>query len=60
VFDHERDARFPLGQAHAKVACAGCHEVERVGERELVRYRPLDTACAACHGTQADPLRRRR
>ncbi len=47
-FDHARDSRFPLTGAHAKAACAACH-VESGG---VVRYRPLDMACASCH---ADP-----
>lgn len=51
-FDHNRDARFPLDGAHARVACKGCHptQVAPDGGPGMVRYIPLDTACAACHG----------
>ena len=44
-FAHER-TRFPLQAAHAQVACARCHTPQA---GQPVRYRPLETACAACH-----------
>ncbi|GAB4376477.1 MAG: hypothetical protein Kow0062_16810 [Acidobacteriota bacterium] len=47
-FDHDRDARFALGKAHRKVACAECHKAPAEG-RPVV-YRPLDSRCRACHG----------
>jgi len=40
-FDHNRDARFSLKGAHAAVPCDRCH-------RSAV-YRPVSTACEACH-----------
>jgi hypothetical protein len=46
-FEHDRDSRFTLAGAHAKVACAACHKAAE-GER-LVRFRPLAVECAACH-----------
>jgi hypothetical protein len=49
AFDHGKDSRWPLEGKHAKAACGSCH---RPGEGGTVRYRPLETACAACH---ADP-----
>lgn len=58
IFDHDRDARFALGEQHRGVACAKCHQPQRIGEHEVVRWRPLPTDCAACHGKNDDPLRR--
>lgn len=50
AFDHTR-TRFPLEGAHAGTPCASCHAVERgPTRREVVRYRPLGTACLDCHG----------
>ncbi|MFM1872986.1 MAG: hypothetical protein RL398_2408 [Planctomycetota bacterium] len=47
-FDHSRTA-FPLDATHARVDCARCHVGYSVGERTVVRYRPLGTACGDCH-----------
>jgi hypothetical protein len=59
-FDHERDARFALGEAHRALECDACHETERRGALAFVRYRPLGRECTDCHGTNAGvPLRRR-
>jgi len=58
-FDHERDARFALGEAHSGLACAACHHTERKGELAFVRYSPLGTECADCHGSNAEVLLRR-
>ena len=60
AFDHERDARFALGLQHRGLACSACHLPARDGAREVVRYRPLPTACADCHGEPAEVLERRR
>ena len=46
-FDHAK-ARFPLEGAHAQAACALCH----TAVKGVVRYRPLETACASCHADQ--------
>lgn len=48
-FDHDRQTRFRLEGAHARTACTACHKPQKVGERTVVRWRPLDTACRACH-----------
>lgn len=48
-FDHGRDSRFALDETHAKLACASCHHGYRVGERTLVRYKPLGVLCGDCH-----------
>ena len=50
-FDHSK-TRFPLDGAHAKARCVDCHTSATVGGRKTVRYRPLDTACRACHATE--------
>jgi hypothetical protein len=55
-FRHNFDSRFPLGKAHANVACDECHKPTRIGNVEVVRYRPLGRECADCHS--ADPLKR--
>lgn len=49
-FDHDRDSRFALGKAHAKVACARCH-VSRPGPdgKPFVVYRGTESRCAGCH-----------
>ena len=61
AFNHDMHSRFPLDKAHRQVACAACHKpLLWNGTRKVVRYRPLNTRCAACHGDQQDPLRRKR
>ncbi len=59
-FNHERDSRFRLGEAHRDVACASCHlsVVER-GVR-FIRYKPMGTQCVDCHGVEADVFLRRK
>lgn len=59
-FDHEQDARFPLGEAHRDVACSACHAgTEDSDGTKRVRYRPLKMECADCHGVVERPLLRR-
>lgn len=51
-FSHDdgRFTPFRLDGKHAKVACAKCHAtVEVAAGRRVVRYRPVPTACEACH-----------
>ncbi len=51
-FDHDRDTRFALDAAHAKLACSACHVAQPVaGGAAVVRYRPLGTRCEDCHAT---------
>lgn len=50
-FRHNLDSRFPLGDAHRKVPCSSCHELESFGAVQAVRYKPLPTDCVDCHGT---------
>lgn len=42
VFDHDRDTRYPLRDAHRRAACVGCHT------GQLYRDK-LQTDCVACH-----------
>ena len=49
AFDHQEKTRFTLDGAHARAPCAACHRQEPRGDRRLVRYKPLDTACRSCH-----------
>ena len=44
--DHQ-SSRYPLTGKHISVACAKCHAKE--AGTNLVRYRPLRTACVDCH-----------
>ena len=48
-FDHAA-TRFPLDGAHDGTPCASCHARDTSGANEPVRYRPLGTECADCHG----------
>jgi len=49
-FDHDRDARFSLKGAHAKVPCGLCHPTATAQDgKTFVVYRPLDTSCRSCH-----------
>jgi hypothetical protein len=57
----ERDARFALGDAHADVACASCHDTTTAADgRDVVRYRPLPITCIECHGVHEDVLLRKK
>ena len=59
-FHHDHDARFALGDNHAGVACSACHKPFKHAGQEIIRYRPLGTECADCHGVDSNALRRRR
>ena len=61
-FRHNLDSRFPLSDAHKRVACASCHKPEVIDGATVVRYRPLPTECVACHGKEEGgaPGRRRK
>ncbi|MBI5838422.1 MAG: hypothetical protein HZB25_14390 [Candidatus Eisenbacteria bacterium] len=55
-FDHDRDAAFKLGGAHAKVACAQCHRKVRGARGQMIAvYRPLPSRCEDCHTVQKGP-----
>jgi hypothetical protein len=57
AFDHERDARFALGEAHRRLACDACHMTEAAPQgKAVVRYRPLPTQCVDCHGVHEEVL----
>lgn len=50
-FDHGRDARFALDAVHARLDCSACHKPWPLpAGGSAVRYKPLGTACADCHG----------
>jgi hypothetical protein len=48
-FAHDRDSRFALAGAHARVSCDKCHEVRRDDRGAYAVYRSLATECRACH-----------
>jgi hypothetical protein len=53
TFVHNRDARYALDGAHAKVTCAECHPSTVNAENvSFVVYRPLKSECADCHVTR--------
>jgi hypothetical protein len=50
AFDHNRDAAFSLKGAHTGVPCERCHRSARGSDGKfIVIYRPVSTACEACH-----------
>ena len=50
AFDHTQ-TRFPLAGAHERVACGACHGTETAPDgTAFVRFKPLGTDCADCHG----------
>lgn len=50
-FDHVKDSRFSLTGAHESVSCDKCHQpVTRTPGIEDRVYKPLQVACASCHG----------
>jgi hypothetical protein len=53
-FSHDRDTRFVLKGAHARLACGRCHVPQpAVGSAKAVTvYRPLPTTCKGCHAPQ--------
>jgi len=53
-FDHDRDTKFPLKGAHAKVPCTQCHKPAAGVPRASLVYRGLSTKCESCH---AQPVR---
>jgi len=59
AFRHNFDSRFPLGRAHANVACDACHKQVKIGDAVVVRYRPVPRECADCH-TPDELLRAKR
>ena len=59
-FNHEWDARFRLGEAHADLSCGACHLPTSIDGIEAVRYRPLPRECVDCHGLREGALLRRK
>lgn len=54
-FAHQRDSRYALDGRHVNLPCAACHRLERQGDAEVIRFRPLPVECAGCHGQAAPP-----
>ena len=44
-FDHNRDTRFPLEDAHRGGTCSDCH----LGDTTLIALRETPTTCVGCH-----------
>lgn len=51
-FDHNRDSRFLIDGQHQYVKCARCHPKTEQNGVKFTLYKPLETACAACHKNQ--------
>jgi hypothetical protein len=49
AFDHNTQSTFSLTGAHQKVECQLCHREERVGEKIVIRYKPVPSQCESCH-----------
>ena len=49
-FDHNKQSKFPLEGAHAKLECSKCH-LKTIAEdgNEVVTYKPIDRKCSNCH-----------
>jgi hypothetical protein len=49
-FDHDKDSRYRLDGAHAKVPCASCHTPQKdAAGKKTVIYRPTPMNCESCH-----------
>ncbi|MEM7305621.1 MAG: cytochrome c3 family protein [Planctomycetota bacterium] len=60
-FNHDVEARFPLGEAHRSVECSRCHlPSDPRDDTSFIRYRPLPMDCVDCHGTHEGPSLKRR
>ncbi len=55
-FNHDRDSRYRLDGAHAKVPCGECHRNVIQESTVLVRYKPLGTDCKDCHDSKTGKL----
>ncbi len=51
-FSHDRDSRYKLDGAHARLACVACHKPEPRDGKRVVRYKPLPLTCVGCHGNR--------
>jgi hypothetical protein len=50
-FNHDRDTRFALDKAHARVACHACHPAAPQSDgQSVIQYRPIPMRCEDCHG----------
>ncbi len=55
LFDHNIGSSFLLEGKHASAECSACHFPELIEGREVVRYKPLPTACSDCHRAPETP-----
>ena len=49
LFNHDVQSTFQLTGAHKGVPCEKCHKEEKIGDRTIVRYKPLASQCESCH-----------
>ena len=55
-FDHNRDSPYRFEGPPRAVACIGCHFRERAAGKEVLRLKPLGSACTDCHKSTIQPL----
>ena len=55
-FVHDRDSRYKLEGAHARVSCGECHKNVIEDSSVLVRYKPISTDCNSCHKNKTGDL----
>lgn len=60
TFDHNAESRFRLDGAHIRVPCAKCHIPKLADGVSFTQYKPLDTACASCHGAPAKNMKEKK
>ena len=51
-FIHDQDSRFEITGAHEKVPCQNCHKIVKLEGQRIVRYKPMEISCNACHGVE--------
>ncbi len=56
LFNHETRTKFPLKGAHLNVRCEACHKnMQLVGGKQVLFYKPTPSQCADCHGPTGKP-----
>lgn len=52
-FNHNKQARFALDEAHANIACAECHpQVTLKNGVKIIQYKPIRSRCEDCHSME--------
>ena len=51
-FVHDLHSQFRLEGGHRRVPCAGCHPKTIAAGVSVTKFKPIATACKACHGAK--------